>query len=78
MAESVSGKLLAAGFTFGDYDAAFMIEAPDDESAAAVSLAVTAGGAVKAAWTTKLLSGSQWVAALEKGSIVANAYQPSR
>ena len=76
--ESIGGKLLGGGFTFGKYDAAFMMEAPDDESATAVSLAVTAGGAVKTSRTTKLLSGPEWVAALEKASTVANAYKPSR
>ena len=38
--ESVGGKLLGGGFAFGDHDAIFMMEAPDDESAAAVALAV--------------------------------------
>ncbi|MGD9904921.1 MAG: GYD domain-containing protein [Vicinamibacterales bacterium] len=76
--EAVGGKLLGGGFSFGEYDAAFMMEAPDDESAAAVSLAVAAGGAVKSAHTTKLMSGAQWVASLKKASDVAKAYKPSK
>ena len=76
--ESVGGKLLGGGFAFGEYDAAFMMEAPDDESAAAVALAVAAGGAVKTAKTTKLLSGAQWVSALKKAGTVAKTYKPSR
>jgi uncharacterized protein with GYD domain len=76
--ESVGGKLLGGGFTFGEYDAAFMMEAPDDESAAAISLAVSAGGAVKTSRTTKLLSGPQWVAALKKAGTVAKSYKPRR
>ena len=76
--ESIGGKLLGGGFGFGEYDAVFMMEAPDDESAAAVALAVAAGGAVKSAKTTKLLSGAQWVAALKKASTVAKSYKPSR
>lgn len=78
VAESVGGKLLGGGFGFGEYDAAFMMEVPDDESAAAVALAVAAGGAVKSAKTTKLLSGAQWVAALKKAGTVAKSYKPSR
>jgi uncharacterized protein with GYD domain len=76
--ESIGGKLLGGGFAFGEFDAAFMIEAPDDESAAAISLAVTAGGAVKTSRTTKLLTGAQWVEALQKAGTVAKAYKPSR
>jgi uncharacterized protein with GYD domain len=76
--ESVGGKLLGGGFSFGEYDAAFMMEAPDDVSAAAVALAVAAGGAVKTAKTTKLMSGAQWVESLKKASTVAKTYKPSR
>ena len=76
--ESVGGKLLGRGFAFGEHDAIFMMEAPDDESAAAGSLAVAAGGAIKSAKTTKLLSGAQWVAALKKASDVAKSYKPSK
>lgn len=76
--EAVGGKLLGGGFGFGDYDAVFLMEAPDDESAAAIALAVGAGGAVKSAKTTKLLSGAQWVNALKKAGAVAKAYKPSR
>ena len=53
-------------------------EAPDDESAAAVALAVAAGGAVRSAKTTKLLTGAQWVASLKKAGTVGAAYKPSR
>ena len=72
------GKLLGGGFSFGDYDVTILIEAPDDESAAAVSVAVSAGGAVQSAKTTKLLSGEQWVAVLEKAAGVGRAYTPSK
>lgn len=75
---AVGGKLLAGGYTFGDYDIAVVYEAPDDQSAAAVAMAVAAGGAVKAGRTTKLLSGDDWVAALGKAQTVAAAYQPAR
>ena len=76
--EAVGGKLIGGGFSFGEYDVAILIEAPDDETVAAVSVAVGAGGAVRSSRTTKLLSGEQWVAALGKAADVAASYTPSR
>lgn len=76
--DSVGGKLLGGGFCFGEYDVAILYEAPDDESAGAIAVAVAAGGAVRSARTTKLLSGEQWVDLLGKASDVAKSYKPSR
>jgi len=76
--EAVGGKLLAGGFSFGEYDVNVVYEAPDDVSAAAVALAVAAGGALKSAKTTKLLSGAEWVEALRKAASVGAAYRPAR
>lgn len=76
--DAVGGKLLGGGFCFGEYDVVILIDAPDDETAAAVSVAVGAGGAVRSARTTKLLSGAQWVAALQKAADVTAVYRPSR
>jgi hypothetical protein len=45
---------------------------------AAVALAIAAGGAVKAAKTTSLLSGPQWVATLKKAPAVSAKYQPAK
>ncbi|MSQ27870.1 MAG: GYD domain-containing protein [Dehalococcoidia bacterium] len=76
--EAAGGKLLGGGFCFGDNDLVILVEAPDDESVAAVAMAVVAGGAVKSARTTKLLSGAQWVAALKKASSLSANYRPAR
>lgn len=76
--DAVGGKLLGGGFSFGEYDVTILIEAPDDETAAAVSVAVAAGGAITSSKTTKLLSGEQWVAALRKASDAARSYEPAR
>ena len=76
--EKVGGKLLGGGFAFGDRDVVMLCEAPDDESVAAVALAVAAGGAVRSAKTTKLLTGGQWVAALKKAGALSGAYKPAR
>lgn len=78
VAAAVGGKILGGGYAFGDHDLVLLMEAPDDESAAAVALAVAAGGTVRSAKTTKLLSGSQWVSALQKASAVAASYKPAK
>jgi hypothetical protein len=48
---------------------------PDDESAAAVSLAASGGGAVRAVKTTKLLTVEQGLTAMRKASKAGDAYQ---
>lgn len=78
VAKSVGGKVLGGGFAFGDYDLAILVEAPNDESMAAVAIAVAAGGSIKASKTTKLLSGNQWVRALRKSGKVVAAYKPAK
>ncbi|SRR5713226_7632552 len=76
--ESAGGKLIAGGFSFGDYDVVALYEAPDDISAAGFAAAIAAGGAVKAAKTTKLLTGQEWIAALQKAQGIAPQYRPAR
>ncbi|MGH2716238.1 MAG: GYD domain-containing protein [Thermoleophilaceae bacterium] len=46
MAESVGGRLESFHFAFGDRDAYVIVELPDSEAAAAVSLTANASGAV--------------------------------
>ncbi len=45
LAGSVGGKLEDFYFAFGDHDAYVVVDLPDNESAAAVALAVNTGGA---------------------------------
>src|SRR5438128_12609947 len=75
---AVGGKLIGGGYSFGEYDVTIVYEAPDDTAAAAVALAVAAGGAVRAGKTTRLLSGADWVSSLKKASSVVGAYKPAR
>lgn len=70
------GGASAGGYPFGEYDVLIVIEAPDDTTAASVALAVTAGGAVKAARTTRLLSGQEWIESLRKAQ--GSQYQPAQ
>ena len=74
--DAVGAKILGGGYSFGEYDVSVIVEAADDVTMAAV--AVAAGGAVKAAKTTPLLSGPQWVAALKKAPAVSAQYRPAR
>ena len=76
--EAVGGKILASGYPFGEYDVMAVYEAPNDTTAASIALAVAAGGAVKAAKTTRLLSGQEWIAALKQAQTVSPAYKPAR
>src|SRR3712207_959328 len=54
VAESLGGKLLGFWFAFGEYDGAFLMEAPDNASAAALAMAVGASGALKIETTVLL------------------------
>ena len=78
LSDAVGAKILGGGYSFGEYDVSIIVEAADDVTMAAVAVAIAAGGAVKAAKTTPLLSGSQWVAALKKAPAVSGHYRPAR
>ena len=78
LSDAVGAKILAGGYSYGKYDVSIIVEAADDVTMAAVAIAVAAGGAVKAAKTTPLLNGAQWVAALKKAPAVSAQYRPAR
>ena len=52
----LGGKIETAYFAFGDYDIVAIANMPDNVSAAAFSLAVSAGGSVKSIGTTPLMT----------------------
>ena|ERR1700683_3155367 len=72
--EALGGKLVAADYPFGEYDAVVLYEAPDDTSAASFALAIAAGGAAKSAKTTRLLNGQEWIESLRK--VQGSQYRP--
>ena len=74
--EAMGGKVLAGGYPFGEYDVLVMFEAPDEETAASFAMAVAAGGAIKAAKTTRLLNGAEWVDSLRRAQ--GSQYRPAR
>ena len=68
--ESVGGKLHGFWYAFGEHDAYTLWEAPDNESLAAVALAITAGGALSSLETTVLLTVDETMDALRKAQQV--------
>ena len=76
--EAAGARLIVGGYAFGDYDVMVVYEAQDDTAAAALALAVGAGGAVRSARTTKLLTGQQWVESLRKAQGAFPQYRPAR
>jgi uncharacterized protein with GYD domain len=74
--KSAGVRIITGGYSFGEYDISLVMEAPDDTTVAAVSIAIAAGGAVRNAKTTRLLSGSEYVEALRKANSVA--YKPAK
>ena len=76
--EAVGGKLVGSWYCFGDYDLIIIADVPDHESMSAIALAITAGGAVKSAKTTVLLSGAEAVAGMKKADAVTKVYKPAR
>ena len=66
--ERLGGRLECAYLAFGEYDVVGIMEMPDNVSAAAFSLAASAGGGVKAVKTTPLLTIEEGIEALKKAA----------
>jgi uncharacterized protein with GYD domain len=66
--ERLGGRLESAYLSFGDYDVVVIAEMPDHVSAAAFSLAASAGGGVKAVKTTPLMTVEEGIEAMKKAA----------
>jgi len=64
--EKLGGKLNGFWYSFGDHDGFVMIEAPDNVSAAAFSVAISAGGSLRSSETTVLLTVEEAIEMLKK------------
>ena len=62
----LGGKIETAYFCFGEYDMIVIANMPDNVSAAAMSMAASAGGSVKGVKTTPLMSIREGVRAMRK------------
>ena len=72
--KQLKGKLASFYLSFGEYDLVAIAEFPDNESAAAFSIAAAAGGAVKAIKTTPLMTVQESTSAMRKAG--RSGYRP--
>ena len=64
--EQLGGKIDNAWYSFGEYDVTLVLQMPDNVSAAALSIAFAAGGALKTVKTTPLLSATEALEAMRR------------
>ncbi len=72
--ESLGGKIESLYYAFGEHDLIGIIDMPSNVNAAAASLAVSAGGAVKSMQLTPLMEMDEGVAAMKAAA--AATYNP--
>ena len=72
----LGGRIIDGWFALGDFDALVICELPDEVTAAAFSMAVAAGGAMRAVRTTPLITMADAVEAMRKAADAA--YTPPR
>ena len=68
MFERMGGSLESAYFAFGDYDIVGIVDMPNNITAAAMSIAVSAGGALRTFKTVPLIDEEEGVEALKKAA----------
>jgi uncharacterized protein with GYD domain len=67
-AESLGGKLVGFWYSFGEFDGAFLMDAPDNATAAALAMLVGGSGALSNLETTVLLDMSEAQEAMRKAA----------
>ncbi len=72
--EGLGGRIESAFFAFGQYDIVVIVEFPDNVSAAAISVALAAGGGFKASETTPLMTMEEGLEMLRKAG--GTGYRP--
>ena len=72
--KALGGRIERFWLSFGEYDIVGVIEMPDSVSAAAFSMAVSAGGACRDVRTTPLLTTQEGIEAMKKAA--ACGYKP--
>ena len=66
--EKLGGRIVHSWYAFGEYDIVAIVEMPDNVSAAALSLAQAAGGAMRSLETTPLLEVAEGLEAMKRAS----------
>ena len=64
--EKLGGKLHGFWYAFGEHDGLVLIEAPNNGSAAAFSIGISAGGSIRTAEMTVLLTVEETIESLNK------------
>lgn len=72
--EKLGGKIVQSWYAFGEHDIVAVVEMPDNVSAAAFSLAQSAGGALRSFETTPLLEFAEGLEAMKRAS--NSGYRP--
>jgi uncharacterized protein with GYD domain len=73
--EGLGGRIESAYYAFGKYDIVLTVEMPDNVKAAAMALAVGAGGTVSSYMTTVLLTPEEAVQAMSEAQ--QSVYRPA-
>jgi uncharacterized protein with GYD domain len=76
--EDAGCKLHQIWYAFGEEDAFALVEAPDNLTAAGLSIAITSSGAFRMFKTTVLMTQDELLRALEKAKTVEYAPPPAR
>lgn len=75
--QRLGGSVVDGWLTFGDYDVLVICQLPDNVSATALSMAISAGGAVKGVKTTPLMTFDEGLEALKKAKDAGYTPPPS-
>ncbi len=70
----LGGRIENSYFAFGDYDLVTILQVPDNVTAASLSLAFSAGGAIKAIKTTPLMTIEEGMEAMRRAG--GTSYRP--
>ena len=62
--KNLGGKIESAFLTFGDFDVVGVLDLPDNLTAAALSMALMAGGGIKTVKTTPMITWDEGVTAM--------------
>ncbi|HVW83421.1 MAG TPA: GYD domain-containing protein [Bryobacteraceae bacterium] len=65
---NLGGSMERVWFSFGEHDLISIVEMPDGVSAAAFSMAISAGGACRNVQTTPLLTAQEGIEAMKKAA----------
>ncbi len=74
--KGVGGRLHYYFFCFGQYDIVLLFELPDNVSASALSMVLTASGSVTDIDTTVLMTMEEAIAAMHTAAEATGVYQP--